>query len=716
MAILEKIRSNAGLMVGFVGFALAAFVLGDALQSGNSWFAANQRVAFSVDGEEVGIEDYERRLQIINEQMQRQTGGQLTDEQRMTANNSLAQQIVAEHILVKLAKQVGITVTADEIYALLTANGGVTPSPLAQQFFAGFGVDINDTKGVNELIKQLSDESIKAMPKEQQQSMLAVQAQWKSLQESIITSRLQQKLQSLLARSYKVTKLDQELGSGDGDRTVALVRTTPMMGTDKDDTPSQDEIKKYYDSHSKFFQSQEPSVDMSYIALQVVPSSEDYKAAEEKANKAFADLQAATSENIADVVRNLNGSYRENYFTGAELEQLGLGANEIEFIKTSAIGAATNSGLVNDKYNLVKVVNKKNGTESLGLQVILLDSLMSTKADSLLTALKGGANFEEMVTKYSQDPETKANGGRLSQQGQYGIPMDSFTEAQLAGSPFTEAYNKPVGEAFAINNGNSKVIIKTVDAKPAVEKYQLALVGIDATFSEKTYNGKYDALNRILGAGGKFADMMAKAEKEGFNVVKSTTASTSMPTLGQIPSSRPLISWALNADEGAITDKVYRIGTDYLMIASTNKHYDAGVMPLSQVSEQIVARLSAEKRAKNLADKASKKGLTSLEAYASEFNATIDTLVGVNYFVRGREGAAFNGVAMTTAVGQLSKPFVSGVEVMVVQPTAKEKPNAESLAAQVKQAEQGTAYQIASRVFGNLVQQAKVEDNRARFY
>ncbi|MDY3090691.1 MAG: SurA N-terminal domain-containing protein, partial [Porphyromonas sp.] len=61
MAILEKIRSNAGLMVGFVGLALAAFVLGDALQSGNSWFSANQRVVLSVDGEEVNIEDYERR-------------------------------------------------------------------------------------------------------------------------------------------------------------------------------------------------------------------------------------------------------------------------------------------------------------------------------------------------------------------------------------------------------------------------------------------------------------------------------------------------------------------------------------------------------------------------------------------------------------------------------------------------------------------------------
>lgn len=716
MAILEKIRSNAGLMVGFVGLALAAFVLGDALQSGNSWFSANQRVVLSVDGEEINIEDYERRLQVISEQMQQQSGGQLSDEQRMTANNALAQQITAEHILGKLASEVGISVTADEVYALLTGNG-VTPAPQAQQFFAAFGVDIKDSKAVAELIKQLSDESIQAMPAEQQQGMRSVQAQWNNLQESLQTSRLQQKIHTLLARSYKVTKLDQELAQGDGARTVALVRSTPMAGTDKADTPSDEAIKKYYDSHPDFFRSQEPSVDMSYIAVQVTPSAEDYKAAEKTASEAFAELQAATSENVGDVVRNHNGQYREVFFTGSELDQLGLGAGEVEFLKTATPGTAHNSGLVSDKYNLVKLVAKKSATESLGLRMIVLDSLMSAKADSLVTAIKGGANFEELVGKYSQDPTSKANGGRLSQQGQYGIPMDSFSEAQLAGSPFADAYQKAVGEPFVIDNGGIKIIVQSVDAKPAVEKYQFALVNVDASFSEKTYNGKYDALNRILGAGGKFADMMAKAEKEGFTVVKSTTVSTSVPTLGYIPSSRSLVSWALRAEEGDITDKVYRVGNDYLIIASANKHYAAGQMPLSQVREQIVARLSAEKRAENLVSKLSQKPLASLEAYATELNVTVDTLVGVDYMVRGSEAAAFNGKAMTTPLGKLSAPFVAGVEVMVLQPVAKDgAAPAAGLEAQAKQNEQATAYQIASRVFGNAVQRAKIEDNRARFY
>lgn len=715
MAILETIRRKPGLMVGFIGVALAAFVIGDGLQNGSTWFSANQRVALSVDGEEVDIDEYERKYQLLSEQMQQQMGGQqLTDEQRVNLNNGLAQQIIGDRILKKLANQVGLRVTTDEVFALLHTGQGVSPSPLAQQFFASLGVDINDSKAVNEFIAQISEERIKALPAEQQTVYRRIQAQWQNLQDQIVTNRLQQKLGSLLSRSYKVTKLDQDLAVAGGPRSVALVRTTPLAGMDKNDTPTEEEIKKYYEAHKSLFLMQSPSADISYISAQVLPSSEDYKAAEAKASKAYADLQ--TSGNVAAVVRNLGGTLNEAYLTGAELNQLGLGDAEVEFVKSASVGDVHNSGLVSDRYSLIKLVAKKTAPESLGVQLIALDSVSSKKADSLLTAIKSGANFEEMVTKYSQDVQTKENGGRLSQQGQYGMLSDSFTEAQLAGSILAEVFTKPVGEAYIANSGNAKVIIRSVDAKPAVEKYQLAVVYVDATFSDKTYTAKYDAINRILGAGGSFEDMSKKAEQEGFMVVKSESINTSSPQLGSLPSSRPVIQWALNADDDTLTDKVYRLGTDYLVIAKVNKHYEAGIAPLSLVKENITAALSAEKRAKNLAEALAKKGLNSLEAYANELNVQVDSISGVNYFVRGSEPALFNGKAMTTAVGQLSKPFAAGTEVMVLQPVSTEAPDKEAISAQARQAEQGVGYQLVSRAFQSLLQKSKVEDNRARFY
>lgn len=717
MAVLEKIRNNAKLMVGFVGFALAAFVLGDALQNGNTWFSASQRVALSIDGEDVNIEDYERRLHTLVEQMQQRFGGQqLSDEQRMNINNSLTQQLIAEAVLNKLASQIGLHVTPDEVYALLSGDQGIAPAPMAAQFFASLGVNIDDAQAVNELIKGLSDKSIKAMPQERQASMRMLQAQWRNLQENIVTSRLQQKLQSLISRSYKITKLDQELALADGARTVALVRSTPMVGTDKHDSPSDEEVKKYYESHKNLFRSSEPSADISYISLQVSPSSEDYQAAEAEAQKAYSELYEAQATQVGDIVRNYNGSYRQAFLTGQELDQIGLSSKEIDFIKNAQVGATQNSGLISDKYSIVRLVDKKQGIASLGLKVIVLDSLMGTKTDSLLTALKAGASFEQMVEQYSQDPQSKSRGGLISQPGQYGITQDSFTEAQLDGTLFAEAYKKPIGEAFAISNGSTQIIIKAVNPGAKVDKYQVAQLHVDAGFSDKTYTAKFDMLNRILGAGGKFDDMITAAEKEGFSVSRNQSISTSSPQLGYIPSSRQLISWALNAEVGSITDKVYRVGTDYLMIAKVNQKHEAGFMPLSEVREQIVARLSSEKRVQNLVDSLSKKNLTDLEAYASELNTLVDTLVGVNYLVRGSEDAHFNGKVMTTSLGKLSQPFAAGAEVMIVQPLSKEDKDASEAEASRKQSEQGTGYQLSGRSLQHLFQQLKIQDNRARFY
>ncbi|MGL4806018.1 MAG: SurA N-terminal domain-containing protein, partial [Bacteroidales bacterium] len=42
MAALETIRNKAGLLVGVIGLALFAFVIGDFLNSGSSFFRSQQ--------------------------------------------------------------------------------------------------------------------------------------------------------------------------------------------------------------------------------------------------------------------------------------------------------------------------------------------------------------------------------------------------------------------------------------------------------------------------------------------------------------------------------------------------------------------------------------------------------------------------------------------------------------------------------------------------
>ena len=154
---------------------------------------------------------------------QSEAQGQLTDEQRMQLNNQLAQQYLSEYALEKVSGAIGLSVSDDELYALLVGKG-ISPSPLASQFFG-----TTDEKQVNEFIRQLSDKQIQAAPQDQRQQLRAMQSQFTLLQEQIRTQRLQQKLGTLLSRTYKLNDLDRELALGNETRTVALVRTSSAM-------------------------------------------------------------------------------------------------------------------------------------------------------------------------------------------------------------------------------------------------------------------------------------------------------------------------------------------------------------------------------------------------------------------------------------------------------------------------------------------------------
>ena len=71
MATLEKIRSKSGLLIVVIGVALFAFIIGDFLNSGSTFFGSGRTVA-TVDGEKIDILDFQKRYEEVSQQYQQQ--------------------------------------------------------------------------------------------------------------------------------------------------------------------------------------------------------------------------------------------------------------------------------------------------------------------------------------------------------------------------------------------------------------------------------------------------------------------------------------------------------------------------------------------------------------------------------------------------------------------------------------------------------------------
>ncbi|WP_373820416.1 SurA N-terminal domain-containing protein, partial [Porphyromonas loveana] len=202
MATLEKIRGKAGLLIVVVGLALFAFIIGDFLRSGSTFFRQSQEVVLDIDGEKIKIYDYQQRLHEM-ETLAERNGTQMTDEQRAAINNQLAQQYIQDYVLEQEAGKLGLAVSADELLALIIGDG-VQPSMIAQQFLSQYGINSTDKVAVNEFLNQISDKQIKTLPADQQSYVYAIQNEWRNVEKQIKDTRLQEKLAALLTRSYAI--------------------------------------------------------------------------------------------------------------------------------------------------------------------------------------------------------------------------------------------------------------------------------------------------------------------------------------------------------------------------------------------------------------------------------------------------------------------------------------------------------------------------------
>lgn len=717
MATLQKIRNRAGLLIIAIGVALLAFIIGDGLRSGSTLLHQSKQVALTIDGKKIDIDNYQQHLNQMIEGFEAR-GKKLSDAERMEVNNQLAQEYIQNTAIEKIAGEVGIKVTGKEYVALITGSG-IQQNFAARQMFTQFGINPDDPTAITTFLSQIEENEIKLLPEDQQATVYAIRTQWENQAARIINERIMQKYAAIMSRSYAINKIDAEFLSGVPSRTVAVVRTPSVSLQDTSVVATDAEVTSYYQKHPELFRLQNPYTEVDFIALQVRPSKQDYEKASADLAQARNDL--ASAEDVEPVIRNLSDGFAPAfYLTEEELTMLNLPPTTTEFIKTAAVGEVNSPSIENDRYNLVKLLDKKVGPTALTAQIILLDSISAGKADSIAAAINAGTSFEEMVSLYSIDPQTKEHKGFFTFQNPTTGAIDSaMTERIATTSGLDTLFKVAPRKAFVMGKKPLQFIVRVANQMEAGPKYKVAFASVPVTFSEETFREAHTKMNNILAGEKKTFDQMAKeAEEKGIEVVRNARVMASSPMLGNIPSSREVVSWALRGEKGEINKKLLRCSEDYLVIASIGNTIKSKEMPIEDVKEQIRNILTAEKRGDKLAANLAAKNITSMSGYASAMQSVVDTLTDVSMVIRGNMPSQFNGMAMVTALNHLSKPFRAESEVMVVEPLSenKEQLNPANQASSMEQQRRSIGQSLGYRSFGRVISDMKIEDNRGNFY
>lgn len=711
MATLQKIRDKGILLVTVIGVALLAFILGDLLTSGNTLFAKSKDKAFSVNGKVVSTQEYANRITEW-EEFQKMISGQTSLDEATTQQirEAVYDQMVREIILDNQTSKLGISVSKAELNDLVH---GESISPLLQSlpFFINPETGVFDREGLIQFLATVNGPDQSAMP-EERAMIQQYKNVWLFIENMVKYQRLQEKYDLLLSGSIMVndneakTSFDLSQQSSD----IAYAVKNYFAIPDSVVSVSAQEVKSFYNKNKSSFKMDVPLAKISYFTKEIVPSEEDFAEIEVLANEAYEKL--LETNNIASVVADYSDiPYRDIYVSAALLDD-----RQKSFIETASISDVEGPQKEGNSFNIYKLIDKTQAPDSVHLRMMAIpdatvmgqDSIVTNFVDSIFNELTSGKSFAEVAN--SLNPQ--ANGGDIG----WAREIDLFS----AGADLVKAaFSAPIGEPFKIKLPGQQMILQVEERTAPVTKYKLATVSIPVLVSEKTSNNIDNELNQLVSEPNISKNFSELASEKGYFVMPNTSVSANDFSLMNIPNSRQVVTWAVNEKKMGTVKKFDLSNTR--IIARVDQVYPAGTAPLSELESTIKSRLINEKKAETIIADLSAKNISSLDAFANEMDAVVDTVKFVNFTTQNISGLGFeptiNAVAGYAPENAIVGPVKGNMGVYVLSVTNRTKNDDEyDATAQKNIMQSNNAYMLQMQSFATLKEKLKVEDNRYVFF
>ena len=711
MATLEKIRSKAGLLVLVVGLALFAFIIGDFLNSGSTYFRQTQERVAKVDGEVIKIQDYQGRIDEMTEMYKMQSGQNNRPEEYMNQiRQSVFDAMVQEVVLDEATAKLGMGVSPEELFDMVQGEN-ISPMIQQMQMFVNPQTGAFDKTALLNFLKTIDDDNIASYPADQQAQLIQARNFWLFWEKNIKRQRLEQKYTTLLSKAVSANVLDAKEAFDAAAENSDIVYAMQSYASIPDSTVevSKSEIEKLYNQRKELYKQKEGKV-IKYIAVDIRPSQEDY-------DKASADIESlkeefATSEKVADIVNeNSEVPYMDAFFTENAFDP-----EMKQFATTSEVGAVYGPVFDNDKYRMFKLVDKKMAPDSVKVSHIMLangdEARTTALADSLMNVLKNGGNFAELAKEFSAD-QAAENGGELGW-------FTEITALRGVNEDFKNAvFSTPVNEVVKVKSLYGTHLVKVTEKKANVNKYKVADIDMTVSPSSKTYSNIYNELNQFISKNNDLAKLDDAAKEAGYNLISGVTVTADNQTLGSIKNSRPVIRWAFQNDKGKISE-IFECD-DKFVIAGIEGTLKEGYRSLASLTPTLRAEIAAQKKGEKISADLKAKNLTSVESYADAMGSRVDSVKFINFGTRRIAGIGvepkLNAMVSVAEVGQVSEPVAGNNGVYVFKVYDRNKDAKEyNEADEIKTLDASNAYRFGFQAIQSLVNKADVEDNRIRFF
>ena len=709
MSIIQTIREKGTVIViAVIAISLIGFILMDSASTTGSVFGSgNSTTVGSVNGENIEMFDFNKKV----DEMEQQYGG---SGQRNQIMQSVWEQMVAEKIVEEQFENLGLTFTPNEMSATMFSNDA--PQQLKQAF-------TNPETGQYDIeqAKQWWAQTKQNKNTDQRNAIIS------QVIDPMRLNSLYIKYTSMISGSIYQPKwlTAQQQEERNQFAQISYVAIPYNVVSDSAVTVTDSDIQKYLEQHELQFQ-QEAGLMMSYVSFSAAANSQD-------STRIRQSLTELKEEFVADSnARFFLGKHAsaipffEAYTPVAKMQMpykdsiIALGNGQVfgpyedgnNYVIAKKVDTKMLPDSITSRHILLGTINPQTQ------QPLLPDSTAKRLADSIATAIAGGADFNTLEQKYSTDQAAKLENGVMT-----------FDLVTIQGEGFAREF----GDFLLNEKGETKKVIQTqfgyhyieiLGKKGIQPAYKIAYMAREIAPSDETINAANAAANTLSGSARDAKAFNDYLQKNGLNkVTVPGVVKENDFQLGGLADAREVVRWAIKAKEGEVSEP-FNIGEDFI-VAVVDRKVKKGVPDPATARPMVETMVRNKKKAEIINKKLN--NATTLEAVAQAYNMQVlstgedSTLTFQSQIINGIgnepkiAGASFHKEFQA----KVSPPIAgnTGVFVIKVNSVGTKPALSPEMIEQQKTAQISSMIQAAlGQSFNALKTIAEIEDDRSKFF